>query len=62
MSTDWLWLQGWTQLHLASALSRVGRRDEAVEVASGAAAAYQAKGHLTGVRRAEAIRDSQPGD
>jgi class 3 adenylate cyclase/tetratricopeptide (TPR) repeat protein len=53
--TDWLAQQGWTQLHLASALQSVGRRDEAVEVARGAVAAYEAKGHLTGVRRAEAI-------
>jgi hypothetical protein len=57
--TDWLPLRGWTQLHLATALQSVGRGDEAVDVARGAVAAYQAKGHLTGVRRAEAIRDQR---
>jgi len=56
--TDWLVLRGWTQLHLATALQSVGRRDEAVEVARGAAAAYRAKGHLAGMHRAEAIVDS----
>jgi hypothetical protein len=54
-STDWLALRGWTQLHFASALQSVGRPVEAVEVARGALADYQAKGHLSGVRRAEAL-------
>jgi class 3 adenylate cyclase/tetratricopeptide (TPR) repeat protein len=58
--TDWLELQGWTQLHLALALRDVGRREEAIEAARGAAHAYRAKGHLTGLRRAEAIRDAPP--
>ena len=55
-ATDWLALQGWTQLHLASALHAVGRWDDAVAVASEAEAVYLAKGHLTGARRAGALR------
>ena len=54
-ATDWLALQGWSQLHRAAALLSAGQRDEASEVAREAAAAYLAKGHLAGVRRAEAL-------